>query len=71
MSLKIFDQYLGKSKGYANLPREIRSQFAKDVPMWSKIIKQEAKRFNCPYIDMGNDFQFQLKEAETIITATK
>ena len=35
MTLDQFDQFPGKSPGYAALPEPMRVQIAKDVPVWS------------------------------------
>jgi 2-phosphoglycerate kinase len=67
MTLETFDQYPGKSKGYANLPEEFRLQFARDVPRWSKFIRNEAEYLHYPYIDMSTDFPSRLMEAEHML----
>ena len=64
MTLETFDQYPGKSKGYANLPTEMCIQFAHDIPRWSEFIQHEAERFDYPYIDTSDDFPSQLSESE-------
>ena len=69
MTLEIFDQYPGKSKGYTNLPEEMRRQFSQDVPRWSEFIRKEAEKSNCQYIDMSGDFPSRLHEAERLLTA--
>ncbi len=69
MTLERFDQFPGHSLGYAALPKEMRQQFANDVPKWSIFIQQEAKRFNLPYVDMSDDFPARLSEAEKLLTA--
>ena len=69
MNLERFDRFPGRSRGYATLPTEVRSQFAQDIPQWSKFIRQEAERFGCPYIDMSDDFLSHLREAEALLTA--
>ena len=69
MTLEIFDQYPGKSKGYAGLPEKMRCQFAQDVPRWSEFIQKEAEHFKYPYLDMSPDFSARLLEAENILTA--
>ena len=71
MSLETFDQYPGKSKGYARLPEEMRRQFSQDIPRWSAFIQKEAERFYCPYIDMSDDFSLRLHEAESILLDLK
>ena len=70
MTLAIFDEYPGKSKGYAGLPMDTRYKFSQDIPLWSEFIRQEAERSNCPYIDMSNDFPARLLEAEKLLTIT-
>lgn len=67
MTLERFDKFPGHSRGYANLPEEMRRQIAHDVPLWSEFIQQEAARWACPYIDMSHDFQSRLGEAEAIL----
>ena len=69
MTLARLDRFPGRSRGYARLPEEMRRQFAQDVPLWSEFIRQEAERWNCPYIDMSHDFPSRLHEAETVLTA--
>ena len=64
MTLEIFDQYPGKSKGYANLPEQLRIQFSGDVPRWSEFIRTETEGLHYPYIDMSSDFSARLLEAE-------
>ena len=68
MSLERFDQFPGRSVGYTFLPEETRHQIVNDVRLWSKFIRQEAKRFGIPYIDMIGDFSSRLQEAEAILT---
>ena len=68
MTLERFDQYPGRSRGYANLPEEMRRQIVHDVPLWSKFIRREAIHSGYPYIDMSNDFPSRLKEVEELLT---
>ena len=68
MTLKTFDQFPGRSRGYSNLPEEMRRQIVRDVPLWSELIRQEAERFGYPYFDMIGDFAECLNEAEAILT---
>lgn len=68
MTLEHFDQYPGRSRGYSGLPEELRRQFARDVPIWSELIRQECENFGYPYIDTGNDFHKQVAQAEFILT---
>ena len=68
MTLERFDQFPGHSRGYAFLPEATRSQFAHDVPLWSAFIRQEAKRFGYPYVDMADNFAARLLEAEHVLT---
>jgi len=69
MTLERFDQFPGRSHGYARLPEELRRQIVHDVPRWSAFIRQEANRFGHPYIDMSDDFSARLQEAEAVLTA--
>jgi hypothetical protein len=69
MSLERFDTFPGRSRGYASLPEEMRRQFAQDVPLWSEFVRQEAKRFGYPYVDMIDDFSSRLSEADAVLTA--
>jgi 2-phosphoglycerate kinase len=69
MSLERFDRFPGLSRGYASLPEEMRRQFAQDVPLWSEFVRQEAKRFGYPYVDMIDDFSSRLSEADAVLTA--
>jgi len=64
-----FDQYPGHSRGYAMLPEATRRQFAQDIPRWSAFIRQEAERAGFPYIDMSDDFNERLNDAERLLTA--
>jgi hypothetical protein len=68
MTLEVFDQFPGRSRGYAGLPEELRRQFAGDVPLWSEFVRREAERFGYPYLDMAGDFPLRLHEAERILT---
>jgi len=69
MTLEEFDEFPGRSRGYASLPEEMRRQFAQDVPLWSEFIKQEAERFGYPYVDMIDDFPSRLSEADAALTS--
>ena len=69
MTPERFDQFPGHSRGYAHLPDHLRRQFAHDVPLWSVFVRQEAERFQYPYIDMSEDFPTRLKEAEAALIA--
>ena len=69
MTLQQFDQFPGRSRGYANLPEAMRRQIVRDVPLWSEFIRQEAGRFSYPYIDMAGDFAARLNEAGALLTA--
>jgi 2-phosphoglycerate kinase len=64
MTLEHFDQFPGRSRGYASLPEVLRRQIVLDVPLWSNFIRQEADRFGYPYVDMAGDFGSRLSEAE-------
>ena len=46
----------------------MRRQFAGDVPLWSKFIRQESVRFGYPYFDMSHDFLSRLNEAGAWLT---
>jgi hypothetical protein len=69
MTLERFDNFPGRSPGYAFLPEEMRRQFSHDVPLKSEFVRQEAERFGYPYIDMSDDFHSRLNEAEAVLTA--
>ncbi|MFN8444801.1 MAG: hypothetical protein U0175_28705 [Caldilineaceae bacterium] len=68
LTLEQFDQFPGRSHGYAALPEELRRQIVQDVPPWSDFVRQEAQQFDYPYLDMRGDFSSRLQEAETILT---
>ena len=68
MTLEHFDRFPGRSRGYADLPETVRRQIARDVPLWSAFVRQEAERCGIPYIDMSGNFAFHLSEAEAMIT---
>lgn len=70
MTLESFNQFPGRSKGYANLSEEIRQQIVGDVPRWSAFIRQEAERSGYAFVDMVGDFAQRLTEAERVLTAT-
>lgn len=67
MNLTRFDQYPGKSRGYARLPQEMRQQMVSDIPLWSQYIQQETIQFGYPYVDMTGEFPSRLAEAEAIL----
>ncbi len=67
MTLARFDRFPGYSRGYASLSEEVRRQIVHDVPLWSEFIRGEAQRFDCPYVDMRDDFLSHLNEAEAIL----
>jgi hypothetical protein len=69
MTLEQFDQFPGRSRGYAHLPEAMRRQIVRDVPLWSEFIRQEAGRCGYPYIDMAGDFTARLSEAAALLTA--
>ena len=69
MTLVRFDRFPGRSQGYARLPREVRRQFAKEIPLWSEFIGQEAERFGYPYVDTSDDFYVRLSEADALLLA--
>jgi len=68
MTLARFDQFPGRSHGYASLPEAMRRQIVDDVPRWSAFIRQEAGRCGYRYIDMSDDFPARLQEAEAVLT---
>ena len=69
MTFERFDNFPGRSPGYAFLPEEMRRQFAQDIPLWSEFVRREAGRFGYPYVDMSNDFHLRLSEADALLTA--
>lgn len=69
MSLERFDKYPGHSPGYSRLPKDMRKQFAQDIPLWSNYIQQETKNFGYPYVDMSENFHLQLAEADKLLTS--
>jgi len=70
MTFERFNQFPGHSPGYTNLPEEMRRQFVNDIPHWSEFIRQEARSFDQPYIDMSDGFQSRLNEAEQLLTSS-
>lgn len=68
MSLEKLDAFPGRSRGYGGLPDAFRRQIARDVPVWSAFIRQEAEAFGCAYVDTGDDFADKMDEAEGILT---
>ncbi|MEZ4682357.1 MAG: hypothetical protein R2932_49950 [Caldilineaceae bacterium] len=69
MTLEHFDRFPGRSQGYANLPEQMRRQFAQDVPRWSAFVQQEAARFALAYIDTSGNFSAHLQAAEALLRA--
>jgi hypothetical protein len=69
MTLEQFDQFPGRSRGYAGLPDAMRRRIVQDVPLWSEFVRGEAERTGYPYIDMSDDFPTRLSEAEALLTA--
>jgi hypothetical protein len=69
MTPQRFDQYPGHSVGYSFLPEEKRRRFAQDIPAWSAFIQQQAEVASYPYVDMSEDFESRLSEAEYLLTA--
>lgn len=69
MTIERFDQFPGRSRGYANLSEAMRRRIADDIPLWSEFIMQEARQLGYPYIDMRFDFLSRLSEAEAVLTA--
>ena len=68
MTLEVFDQFPGRSRGYIGLPESFRRQIVQDVPRWSAFIRQEAERFGYAYVDMVGDFTQCLAETEIVLT---
>ena len=68
MTLETFEQFPGRSRGYSNLPEEMRRQIVLDVPRWSEFIRQESARFGYPYFDMIGEFDQRLNQAEAVLT---
>lgn len=64
-----FEQFPGRSRGYASLPEKLRRQIVQDVPLWSDFVRQEAERFGYPYVDMSTDFPSRLDEATALFLA--
>jgi hypothetical protein len=67
MTLEHFNQF-GNTHGYAYLPERMRRQIVQDIPRWSELVRQEAERFGYPYVDMSDDFQARLGDAEAALT---
>lgn len=67
MTPEHFDAYPGHSLGYANLPDEMRRRFALDIPRWTEFVRQEARRYGCPFVDVSEDFSTRLVEAATLL----
>jgi len=67
MTRERFEQFPGRSRGYASLPDEFKRQIVHDVPLWSAFIQQEAQRFDYAYVDMSDDFPSRLREAEAML----
>jgi 2-phosphoglycerate kinase len=68
MTREHLDQFPGRSRGYRSLPEEFRRQIAKDVPLWSELIRREAEHCGFPYIDTAHDFPNRLRQAESLLT---
>jgi hypothetical protein len=64
LTLERFEQFPGRSPGYAGLPADFKRQIVQDVPRWSHFIAAEAAAAGCPYVDTSGDFAGQLAEAE-------
>jgi len=71
MTLEQFDQFPGRSRGYASLPEAMRRQIVRDVPLWSAFIQQEAERFGYQYVDMTDGFPARLNQAEAVLTGSE
>jgi hypothetical protein len=68
-NLAQFDEFPGRSQGYASLPLAIRQQIVEDVPCWSEFVAREAGRFGCRYVDTSDDFVSRVREAELCLSA--
>jgi 2-phosphoglycerate kinase len=69
LTLERFEQFPGRSRGYAGLPADFKRQIVADVPRWSSFIAREAQAAGCPYVDTSADFAAQLAEAERVLVA--
>lgn len=69
LTLERFEQFPGRSRGYAALPPDFKRQIVQDVPRWSQFIAGEAAAAGCPYVDTSGDFAAQLAEAERLLCA--
>lgn len=69
MTVERLDAYPGRSRGYAELPIELKYQIATDVPQWSEYVAQEAEAYGYGYVDTGADFERQLQRAEAMLLA--
>ena len=68
LTLERFDDFPGRSQGYAALPLELRQQIVRDVPTWSAFVGEQAKFAGRHYMDMTGDFTQRLAEAELVLT---
>lgn len=64
LTLQRFEEFPGRSPGYASLPADFKRQIVRDVPRWSDFISREAAAAGCPYVDTSGDFAAQLALAE-------
>ena len=69
LTLERFDEFPGRSKGYAALPLELRQQIVRDVPSWSAVIGEQAMLAGYRYVDTTGEFPERLVEAELVLTA--
>jgi hypothetical protein len=70
MTHERFAQFPGLSPGYLGLPHDLQQQIVQHVPTHSELIRREANHFGYPYIDMSDDFQTRLREAEATLTGS-
>jgi 2-phosphoglycerate kinase len=70
MTFEQFDRFPGRSKGYISLPEEMKRRFAADIPAWSEFIRQQAARFDLPYVDTSGDFNASLSLAASLLYKT-
>lgn len=67
LTLERFEQFPGRSRGYASLPADFKRQIVHDVPRWSQLIADECAAAGCAYVDTSGDFAGQLAEAERLL----
>lgn len=64
MTLERLDAFPGRSPGYGRLPEALRRQIAADVPVWSAYLESECARWAVPYVDLGDEFDEGLHQAQ-------